>query len=172
MSVLQEITLPAQPAAGTLQYIPLGGDGWGSPQSAFFLNMVITGDATGGFTRWRINRDPRFEHILQFMSIESTSATAIAYNFDIFRGAHAPTGVGVHQVGTTAHSAVSGNVLANQMWTPPPIIDPIKFECKVNNVDTQEDKFKILVYNFNIRASELVPINIMLASLPRAASAL
>ncbi len=168
MAITQTLTLPNQPPVGAVEYIPLGGNGWTAPQSAFAVDWRITGDVSGGATRWVLNRDPRFEHILQFMMIESDSATAITYRMDIFRGISAGA---VHNVGTTALSAVIGHVLASQMWVPPPIIDPNKFEAKIDNVSTEVGKFKLLIYNFNIRASEEMPLSMLLASLSRAASA-
>jgi len=172
VSITETITLPNQPAVGTLEYIPLAGDGLAAPQSAFFLDHQITGDASGGFIRWQVHRDGRFSHLLQFMSAESDSITAISYRFDIFRGANASTAQAFHNVGTTGLSSVSGNVLAAQIWTPPAVIDPVKFELKLPNADGEEHKFKMLIYNFKVDASKRVPLNILFQSLIRSASAI
>lgn len=48
MAQLESIILPNQPALGSVEYIPLGGDGWRSPQSAFLIDFQKTGDASGG----------------------------------------------------------------------------------------------------------------------------
>lgn len=172
MSIFQSVVLPSQPVAGSLEYIPLGGDGLTAPQSAWFMDMQITGDATGGAIRAVVLRDDRFEHILQFMSVETDSATAVSYRMDIFRGAKASSAQAFHNVGTTQLSSVTGHVLACQLWTPPAVIGPVQFEAKVPNVDTELFKFKLLIYNFQVDASKRVPLNILFQCLIRAASSI
>lgn len=130
------------------------------------FDVQITGDASAGRVIWQIDRDPRFEHIVSFMSIESDNAAAIDYILGIKRKA----GTTFHNVGKTNHSGITGNLIASIIWSPPTMIDPIQWIATVDNTDTELYKFKGMVYNFNIRASERTSLAILLASIPRSPS--
>lgn len=167
MAISEQVILPAEPAAGSLQFIPLAGNGYQSPQSAFLLNMQITGDASAGRIRFIVARDARFEQITQFMSIESNSATAIDYNMQYFRA-----GVGITNAGKTEISSVDSAVIAHKMWVPPAVMNCTKWECSVDNVDLEVHKFKLLIYNFRVDASKVTPLSLLFSSLTRTGSAL
>lgn len=164
MSISETLTLPAQPSAGLSEYIPLGGDGWAAPQSAYMIDMQITGDASGGTITFIVLRDERFEQIVNFLQVDCGTVTAQEYSFGILR----KSGITIHQIGVAPE--IRGN--SNILWTPPTMIDPIRWEVRVDNRDTEVDKFRCLVYNFNIRASEKVPLPILVSSLPRSPSAI
>lgn len=168
LTISETMTIPNQPNVGNLEYVPLGGNGWEAPQSAWMLDMHITGDASGGFLLFTVNRDDRFEHLVQFMSIEVIRATTIPYRFDLFRS----NATEIHNFGETDLCDATGLEATGTIWTPPPMINPIKFATGTTNVDLELVRFKLLLYNFNIRASEKVPLSVLLASLPRAASAI
>jgi len=166
MAQAETLTLPAQPAAGSNEYIPLGGDGWTAPQSAFMVDMQITGDASGGNSVLTIERDNRFEQIVSFLSIESVHTLALQFALGIRR----IPGITIHHVGVAPiTTAVS---LTSVLWAPPAFIDPTGWEAVFPNIDTIVSRFRCLVYNFNIQASHKIPLNILLSSLPRSPSAL
>jgi len=167
MAISQSFALPAQPASGSVEFIPLGGNGFTAPQSAFLFDMRITGDASGGAIDFTVLRDERFEHIVSFMSIESNNAAAIAYLMGIRRKA----GVTFHNIGTTKESGAVQD-LASIIWSPPTMIEPISWTAKVVNTDLESFKFKGIVYNFNIRSSEETPLAVLMASVPRAPTAI
>jgi len=160
--------LPDQPAAGTTTFIPLGGDGWTSPQSAFLVQQTVTGDATGARVTLECEGDHRFEHLVSLLMFEARSATAVDYLFDIHRSAP----VSFRNLGQTPLANFSSLDITSVMWAPPPIIDPTKWVMITDNVDTIPYTWTTLVYNFNIRASEKVPLSVLFASLPRAPSAI
>lgn len=168
MALLEEITLPGQPGAGVTNYIPLGGNGFIAPQSAFIIDFRKTGDATGGATRLVVNRDPRFEHIIQTLSIESDNAATQPYRFDLF----VTNDTAFHHVGTTSVSAVLTRLYNVQQWSPPQVIAPVKWQAAMDNIDGDVLRFKCIVYNFNIRASELIPLSEIFAALPRSPSSI
>jgi len=168
VSVSENVILPAQPTLGLIEYVPLGGDGWVAPQSAFVCDVQVTGDGTGGSAAMTIFRDERFEHLIQFMSLESNITTAMEFRFDLARSVQTQ----IHNVGTSTVTAVVGAELACQIWTPPAMVDPIQFRARTDNADTFLNKFKCVIYNFNIRASEKVPLGVMFASLPRTSSSI
>lgn len=167
LTITESFALPGQPAAGSNEFIPLGGNGFTAPQSAFLFDMQITGDASGGLVNFTINRDDRFEHIVSFLQIGSNNAAAIDYIMGISR----KQGVTFQNVGKTKTSGVTGSDLAVIIWAPPPMIEPISWLAVVANTDLELFKFKGLVYNFNIRASEETPIAVLQASVPRSPSA-
>lgn len=167
MAITQEITLAAQPAVGTTELIPLGGNGWISPQSAFLVDFRVTGDATGGRITLTVNRDERFEHIVSMLQLESDSATATEYIFNLHRGK-----VVTHNVGTQKAVNLSSLDFTSIAWNPTPMIAPTKWSAIFDNVDTIVSKWMILIYNFNIRASEMIPLSVLFQSLPRASAAL
>ncbi len=52
MAVSTTFTPPAQPTAGNLTYVPLGGDGFSAPLAAYAVqDFQDIGDATGGGRR-------------------------------------------------------------------------------------------------------------------------
>lgn len=167
MAITEEITLPNQPAVGSVEYIPLGGDGWVSPRSAYLIDMRITGDVSGGRVTLTVNRDPRFEHIVSFIQLESDSATATEYIFNLHRAK-----VVAHNTGAVKQVNLSSLDFTSIAWNPTPMIEPTKWSAIFNNVDAIEYKWMSLVYNYNIRASEKIPLGTLFASLPRTASSI
>lgn len=168
MAITEILTLPNQPAVGSVEYIPLGGNGFQAPQSAFMFDFRITGDASGGLVKWEVNRDERFEHIVSFLALESDAATAMDYILGIRRRA----GTTFHNTGQSPDGSVLGQDFTTVLWTPPTMIDPITWIATTENQDTIDFKFKGIVYNFNIRASEIVPLGTLLASVPRSPTAI
>lgn len=168
MAIGEDLTLPDQPAAGSVVFLPLGGNGFLAPHSAFSIDMQITGDASGGGIAFRINRDERFEHLIQSMMLQVDGSAAIQYKFEVFRENDSLFING----GTSSVTTASGGDGAYQLWTPPAMIDPSFWRLKVTNVDGVQVKFKCLIYNFNIEASKKIPLNVLLQNVPRSASSL
>lgn len=168
MAITELLTIPNQPNAGTLQYIALGGDGWVAPQSAWYMDMRITGDASGGRITATVSRDERFEHLVSFLRFQQASATAVDYIFELRRVA----GIEIQQLGVAPVSGIGGVTLSTLLWSPPAVIDPVSWTLTVDNVDGELVRFGFMIYNFNIRASEKVPLDILLSSLIRSPSAI
>lgn len=161
MSILQDVVLPQQPGSGDVTFVPLGGDGWTSPQSMYYFSVDQTGDASGGVATIDVGRDQRFEQVIDFLEVQNIGG-AVVFRLDIFRN-------------TQSRAIACGTTLAETsistaLWSPPAIIDPFEWRMAIPNVDTIVSRFKGVVYNFNIRASEKVPLHIMLASVRRSSS--
>ncbi len=169
MTIAETLVLPAQPALGSTEFIPLGGNGYTAPQSAFLVDMQVLGDASGGNISTRIDRDPRFEHLISLMQVESNNTAAVGYLFNLTRSVIGTVGT-LHQVGTTILDGITDITLSSALWTPPPMIEPFLWQMFTENVDTFTVKFKCLVYNFQIDASQKIPLSTLLASVPRASS--
>jgi len=165
VSIVRVTALGQQPTEGSIEQIPLAGDGRTAPASAYVVDFHITGDASGGFVHMSVTKDPRYQHLVQLLSLESDSATAVLYRFDLFR----TDLVAFHQIGTT-DTITLASTLVNVVWTPPAIIAPSKWAGRMVNGDGDLHKFKCIVYNFDIEAMLKTPLPILFASLPRAAS--
>lgn len=158
--------LPEEPTPGALEYIPLAGDGWIAPQSAWYGNLAVVGDATGGTASMLVNRDFRFSHVIQFLTPEVVINTAQPYKVSIGRSGL----ISIHLVGMLKVSTVSGDATSSLTISPPPMINPDHWLFLTDNEDGISHRFKFLVYNFNIQAPLKVPLPQLLGSLPRAGS--
>ncbi len=163
MAITDETTLPAQPASGTTVLVPLGGNGFTAPKSLFYVTVNLTGDATGGLLSIDVKRDERFEQLVDFMVIQNAGG-AVVYRMDLFRdlGSRALV-IGTSNADTT---------ISTGMWSPPALIDPHSYRLSTANVDGVQVKLKMAIYNFDVRASELVPLELLLASVRRSSTLL
>jgi len=164
VGVATDVNLTDQPASGDIKLVPLGGNGWTSPQSLYLFSVTSVGDGSGGGHVIQVFRDERFENICSFMQVQLIAPATIV-RFDVSRegsGRATHNGLAVEDEGQTT------SVL---LWAPPLIIDAEKWALTLINTNTESVTFKGLVYNFNIRASEVVPLNVLVASMPRSPSA-
>ncbi len=167
MSVTESFTLPAQPGeAGGSDFVPLGGDGWTSPQSMHILrNVVLTSDASGGTNIITISTDPRFSQIVPWVQVGVLGAAA-AEDFTLALVSRQRQGQAqsVQHQGQTRFTTLSGGFA---IWSPPPVIDVDQIICTFNNTDGDAIILNSIVYNYRLRASEKVPISVLLDVLPR-----
>ncbi len=161
MAITQTVVLPAQPAAGDVVYVPLGGDGLTSPQSMYEFSIDQTGDASGGNATIEIDRDPRFEQLIDFLNVQAVVTTAVLWQINIRRD---------RLRAVVGGSTIPGVLTSHAMYSPPAIIDPFQWSMTIPNVDLQVSRLKGVVYNFNIQASEKVPLSILLASVRRSSN--
>lgn len=164
MAKTETIDLPNQPAEnGSIDFIPLGGNGLVAPHSAFYGSVNLVGNATGGLITITVNRDPRFEHVVAFLACDKLQEAAAGFRFSIGRPSTT-----IHNEGVTKASGMSGDEFTSIIYAPVAMIDATHWVVRMTNVDTVEVRFKFLVYNFNIQASLKAPLPVLLASLPRA----
>lgn len=170
VSVSATINLPDQPAdTGTISIIPLGGDGLNAPQAMYQLEKVgVTCDATSGTAQVFINMDPQYQAVAQNIIFDISSAggdkelicaiTDRSERFSDFAQVIAllPTITGVSN--------------ARASWCPVPLFDLGQINGVIANVDTEALLVSAQILLFNRRATELVPLNILVASLSRSAS--
>ncbi len=170
MSVSNEVSLPDQDAnGGVITLRPLGGNGFDSPHSMYMCRDIqVAGDAGGGTASLRINTDPRYESIVQLVACAITSDVA---STEVRLSVYADkdrwwTALSADTFWTTLDG------ISTLTWNPSAIVKASSVRLFTGNVDTESYRLGCIIYNFDIRASELIPLNVLVAALPRAASAL
>ncbi len=166
MAVAETLNLPAQPTTGSSFQRPLGGNGWTAPASVYEIGMSLAGDVTGGNSDMIINFDPRYIGIVTYIELRrNVSAGALEMRLSLIaRGA---------ALGPQAEAAFNAvpeidmDSINYCSWNPPPIPSFDSLGARTPNTDGTTGTLFMFLYNFNIRVLEKIPLNIILASLPR-----
>lgn len=165
MAVAKSVTLPAQgPHANDRTIlVGLGGNGFTGPQSLYEVDVNLDGDVSGGNSVITIVFDTRFESILLLadtVNIGTALDTAVVYQLGStvpFTGVGTGLGMGII---SECHSS----------WSPPPMVHRDQITVTTVNRDGDDHSLRCLIYNYNIRATEFVPLSRLLSTLPRSAS--
>lgn len=168
MSVAETITLPGQPTDGLNIFVPLGGDGFIAPHSCYELEATLDGDASGGTNVIYINLDSRFQSLVSLISIHVSGAAAnVAFEAQ-FATQHGKIPAKYWKInGDAEFSAVFSK--AQAQWMPTPVFGSTRIAAAISNTGVGLNlKLAALVYNFDRRASETVPLTQLLASIPSA----
>jgi len=176
MSVAATLTLPGQPASGTVVRTPLGGDGKTSPISADSFTVNLASDASAGSNSILVHTDPRFSCLTAHLQIRVASLAA-NINFQLMC---APTVTGLMQItGTIVDIGLTG-VNPGVLWCPPGHIGSTDVTpssgtamfllATIENTDTETLTFNALVFNFVKDVQQITPLPVLLASLPRGSS--
>ncbi len=162
MSVVGTLTLPDQPAAGSVAIRPLGGNGYSSPQSYYLAELVVTADASGGTLSATISMDPQYQSVVSLMhaSLDSGAADRIT-RLDIFPESLDPV------FSVIANMVVDSDVGQDLLYAPPPLFPVGRVAAFLDNVDTEVLHLGLVIYNFKRDAFQKVPLNVLLDSLPR-----
>ncbi len=167
VAVTETVVLPAQPAAGTVEFVPLGGDGLSAPRAAYAVKgFLLTGDVSGGQIQTQVTMDDRYTSIVSYVSFNMSQATSADVDFNIaISGARTPqmTDSGV----AVAISSTIDAVEVRHTWLPPPQLLPggteIAFvRTKVLNVDSDVLRSEMWIYLFNIDVRQKTPMGPLL----------
>ncbi len=167
MAVNAAVTLPNQPATGSVTLRPLGGNGYSSPMSAYLVRLfAVTADASGGVASLDLFMDPQFESVVSFVSLTAASAAASEQvRFDMYQRDAAAAGITRWEFpGTMSFNSDTGSTIA---FSPPPLFDIGRLSMNTDNVDTEQYFLSTMVYNFKRDAAQKTPLAVLLASLPR-----
>ena len=173
MAVAELVLLPLQPDVGNVTYVPLGGDGFTAPHSAYSINnMTATGAAGGGSLSCAIQLDTRYVSLVSFATMRLIQATDTAVDVRWVIGA-AQGGIQIPQIIrqnliTDIASGISSSTISDS-FNPTPILLPGsqnngQLSVAVVNVDTDVLTLSAYVYNFDIRVRELTPMGPLLWS--------
>lgn len=171
MAVTSSVTIPAQPTAGLLDYIPLGGDGFTAPFAAWSLiGHSVTGDATAGAASLGCVMDMRFTSLVAFVSIDISQASAADADLRIQLVGSGVTTQAQNLVSPSISATVASNTIGH-LWCPTPMILPggvkdasdlPRISARLLNVDTDVYSMSALIYLFNIRVREVTPMGPLL----------
>ncbi len=168
MSVTSTVNLPAQPATGSVVYRPLGGNGFTAPQAVYYVyNHAIVSDASGGDAILIMGMDPQYQCVVDQLAFQVQSqATSAVYRFQV----ELPNDDYIMY--NSGSSVLEGGV-GRSTWIPQPLFNIDTAALVTPNVDGSETyQFSAIIYLFNKRAQEQVPLNVLLGSFPRSSSAL
>jgi len=169
VSVTVALTLPAQPAVGTVKYIPLGGDGYSAPFAAYALKGVrVSGDASSGFMSIEVTMDPRFCSLVSFITGQISQATSADADVELaIIGQEYPTVVFSDAV-TAIASLISGTEIAHT-FNPAPMVLPgggqaPLIRCRYLNVNGDFGFIEMMIFLFNISVREKTAMGPLLFS--------
>ncbi len=179
MSVASALQIPDQPAAGLTEIIPMGGDGFTAPHQAQVATVQLAGDAGGGSSLITIRLDERYTNLVSVVSANITGAAANTnYLLDLQMTAFEVYRILGFLTFVSFGGAITG-ALNSVLWTPPPVLAiappglasaPPLVRFGTANVDGDTNLLSVRVYCFDKRARELTPLNVLLASVPRASA--
>ncbi len=161
------VALPATPATGTLDRVPMGGDGFYAPQAAYSIKtMSVTGDVSGGAASLRIEMDERFCALVGFAAVQIAQGTAADADVRwLINGNTIASVVSTPTLNSVASTVTSFEV--GSTFVPPPILIPGGPEAAalsvfLVNVDADVFYLDAYIYLFNLRARELTPMGPLL----------
>ena len=167
MSVSASVNLPDQPAAGALEVVPLGGNGFTAPQLAYAITISLASDAGGGTNTLTVVMDPQFTFGISYVQTLVTSSAA-----DV--PSRRTISLTANETIQDAEDAEEGEgTTAVRLWKPPgvlgtetPLFAPT-IVSRIANTDTETHFLSCRIYCFNKRAREKTPLWQLLQNFPR-----
>lgn len=169
MAVSATLNLPAQPALGGVEFMPLGGDGLVAPIGCYLADLQLAGDAGGGNATLTMNLDPRYTNLIAFINLTVSSAAA-APDFNLrIEAVDGGVGPNVLIVGTFPHITATSGPNAAFLWFPPPIyyIQNGNIRFVTVNVDVTE-KYQLVaqIYCFHPEVTRRTPLPVLQMNVP------
>ncbi len=177
VSVGGEVTLPNQPASpftavSSVQEIPLAGNGYTAPHSAWAVFLELEGDVSGGTMSLTCTLDNKWSHLLAWSAAKFATLAdekRISYNVQVYEDLE----YFQNQIYKTSFGQLN-----QEMWCPPPqmLVAPgapdwtNSILLSTDNTDTEDLRWNLLIYNFKKDANKVVPLPILHSVLSRAAS--
>ncbi len=168
-AVSAALVLPAQPAAGSLVYVPLGGDGQRAPKFAWALRVFqLSGDASGGAAQLTVTLDPRYTSLVSLVTWQIAQGAAADADFRVLlRGDTSPTVLDLGTQDSTVSLVSAFEV--GRTWNPTPIVLPggnenAQIQAHFKNVDGDEYFLDALIYAFDIDVRQRTPMGPLLWS--------
>lgn len=180
MAVDQDTFLPATPAGGNLDVIPLAGNGVLAPHSAYAGHTVLTSDASGGNSRTRIRFDPRYTSLVTNVMVRATSVAADPTTVSLVL-VQSATFYWESLKSVALVPAITGTVNVLYTWSPPAMLvkgrrltaaGTMEFpylDLVAPNVDTESFRLHFHMFLFDINVANMVPAQLLLDVLTRAA---
>ncbi len=163
------MTLPAQPTSGTVERVPLGGDGFRAPNAAYaIIDHSVTGDGIAGSEGLTIVMDDRFCSLVAWITVEiaQTISADADVRFTISDAVgRTPRLLEQRLVVSTSLDLSSQTIGAT--YNPTPQIlggGPLTTFCSVASVNVADDvvRMSAMIYLFDIRVREKTPMGPLL----------
>lgn len=171
MSTSATFTPPAQPATGTLTLVPLGGDGFTAPQTAYAINnFQHTGTSGGGKNTMTIEMDDRFCSLVSFISFGILQGTSTDAEFRLQVGS-STGGVQIPSLSEGGLVEAISSTVSNQEISKTINLIPMmmpgagnagRIQLEFLNIENDVYRISTLIYLFNIRVRELTPMGPLL----------
>lgn len=166
-NVIESITLPEQPVAGLVTFVPLGGDGFSAPKFAYAVrNFALTGDDQLGFIQHEIKMDERWCSLISYVTFNMSQVASadVDYSLDIISGHSAEMR---DQDVQKAISKTVTTVNVGHTWLPPPTVlpgagDSARIRTHLLNVENDIVRVSALIYCFDVRVRETTPMGPLL----------
>lgn len=166
MSVTDTVVLPAQPTNGSTVYRPLGGDGWTAPHAVYSVLTQVSGDASAGINQAIIETDKRFQSIVVNVEVLFTGdTTTVEGLIEVIADQPVGTQHRVTMMGTMLFLSTL-NDFGLLSWSPPVVLGLDFVLSEIQNINNTINNTKAMIYVFQKRVFEKVPLNTILASLP------
>ncbi len=168
MSVAANVTIPAQPAVGTTDLQPLGGNGVTAPHSCYIVRVVLVGDASGGSAIVGINGHLKYTNLCAWMNLRiqaDTAAGEFSSTISQADGIAGPTIVGT--IPGIAEASFTTN--STFLWYPPPLYfsGSGRWTAAYVNVDATETyELEAQIYCFDIDVLRKAPLPILQWNVP------
>lgn len=171
MSVSVTLQLPAQPAVGVVQLVPLGGDGYSAPKAMFTVNsLTAVSDASGGLTSIQLLMDQNYSSLVAFMSM--TVLQALAADVQVQMRVRTPgtfpdrVAIQFDRGVVSEMSDVSTTQIA-RTWSPQPIIlggsgSGSQIDVTIENIDTDILTLSAAIYLFDNTVRTRAPMGPLL----------
>ncbi len=177
MTVSTSVQLPNQPASGSSEYVPLGGDGVVSPHSVTYAWLASSSDASGGYNRGFIRFDTRWTQLVETVMVEVWDAAAdVNVLTDITASPACRQGYCINAEFEPV-STLNPEVRTN--WGPSPQLvvanagdptDQPHIRAAIPNVDGETLQIYAKIFNFDRRAAQRTPIEILTRCLVRSST--
>lgn len=168
-SVTETLTLPAQPATGSVFRIPLGGDGFTAPIAAYSIKgFNLVGDAGGNNVEQIVIMDDRFCSLISWVTLRNVQATELDADVILkVSGSQTPAQM-FHELVVASAVAISTTTIV-KTFIPTPFVLPGgpavgNFSTRVLNVLADVVSVDALIYLFDITVREKTPMGPLLWS--------
>lgn len=165
MSVADTFALPAEPAAGSVVFIPLAGKGLGSPLGYYQIKATLADTGTSGFNSIKCFLDERYASIVSHMGMTKIQATPT----DLLYNARLTPTQSIFKTVTSQNIAGIAPDVADVVVPELEIVDGdgINFVESIVEQDAVGDThaMNVLIYVFDKNVRQLAPLSVILNSL-------
>jgi len=167
VAIAENLTLPAQPATGSVTYVTLGGDGYMAPFAAYSVSdWQVTADASGGRATYTLTMDDRFVGLMSYASFTGIQGSTldVGCRWRLRGTPGAPPVFRALTIDAITTNAVGAQL--NDLFVPQPVLlpggQPATLLFETDNVNGDSYFISTLIYLFNIDVRQKTPMGPLL----------